>query len=86
MGGVPNTILGCSYVEVPDMPNEGAGTTPIAVGDFTQGYRIVDHVLISVLRDPFTIANAGQILFRARKRVGGAVVKGEAIAKLTCHV
>jgi HK97 family phage major capsid protein len=86
MGNVPNTILGSSYVEVPDMPNEGAGTTPIAVGDFSQAYVIADRVLLSVLRDPFTIANAGQILFRARKRVGGAVVKGEAIAKLTCHV
>jgi HK97 family phage major capsid protein len=83
-GGVPNTILGSPYVEVPDMPNEAAGSFPIAVGDFSQGYRIVDRVLISVLRDPFTIANAGQILFRARKRVGGAVVKGEAITKLKC--
>jgi HK97 family phage major capsid protein len=86
MGNVPNTILGSSYVEVPDMPNEGAGTTPIAVGDFSQAYVIADRVLLQVLRDPFTVANAGQILFRARKRVGGAVVKGEAIAKLTCHV
>lgn len=81
----PNTILGAPYVEVPDMPLEGAGTTPIAVGDFNSGYRIVDRVLISVLRDPFTQASSGQILYRARKRVGGAVVKGEAIAKLTCH-
>lgn len=85
-GNVPNTILGASYVELPDMPNEGAGLYPIAVGDFNQAYRIIDRVMISVLRDPFTIANTGQVLFRARKRVGGGVVKGEAIAKLQCHV
>lgn len=85
-GNVPNTILGAGYVEVPDMPNEGAGTYPIAVGDFFQAYRIIDRVMISVLRDPFTIASTGQVLFRARKRVGGGVVKGEAIAKLQCHV
>jgi HK97 family phage major capsid protein len=81
----PNTILGAPYLEVPDMPLEGAGNYPIAVGDFSKGYRIVDRVLISVLRDPFTIAGSGQILYRARKRVGGAVVLGEAIAKLQCH-
>jgi HK97 family phage major capsid protein len=83
-GSLPSAILSAPYIEVPDMPNEGAGLYPIAVGDFQSGYRIVDRVLISVLRDPFTIANAGQILFRARKRVGGAVVKGEAIAKMRC--
>ena len=83
-GRVPNTILGSPYVECPDMPNEGAGTYPIAVGDFNAGYRIVDRVLLSVLRDPYTQSGSGQILFRARKRVGGAVVKAEAIAKLKC--
>jgi HK97 family phage major capsid protein len=82
---VPNTILACPYAEVPDMPNEGAGTYPIAVGDFSKGYRIVDRAVMSVLRDPFTIASTGQILYRARKRVGGGVVLGEAIAKLKCQ-
>lgn len=83
---IPNTILAAPYIEAPDMPNEGAGNYPIAVGDFTKGYRIVDRAVMSVLRDPFTIASTGQILYRARKRVGGGVVLGEAIAKLQCHV
>lgn len=81
---VPNTILGLPYAEMPDMPDEGAGNYPIAVGDWMRAYRIVDRVLISVLRDPFTQSGSGQILFRARKRVGGAVTLGEAIAKLKC--
>jgi HK97 family phage major capsid protein len=85
-GALPSTILGTPYVEMPDMPNEGAGNYPIAVGDFYKGYRIIDRALMSVLRDPYTIASTGQILYRARKRVGGAVVLGEAIAKLQCHV
>lgn len=85
-GNVPNTILGAPYVELPDMPLEGAGTYPIAVGDFFRGYRVVDRILISVLRDPYTQSGSGQILFRARKRVGGAVTLGEAIAKMQCHV
>lgn len=81
---VPNTILGMPYAEMPDMPDEGANLTPIALGDFFRGYRVVDRVLISVLRDPYTVANVGQILYRARKRVGGAVVLAEAICKQKC--
>lgn len=81
---VPNSILGAPYAEMPDMPNEGAGLYPVAVGDFFRGYRVVDRVAISVLRDPYTVASVGQILYRARKRVGGAVVLSEAICKLKC--
>lgn len=80
-GNVPNTILGMTYAEMPDMPDVGAGLYPVAIGDWNRAYRIVDRVLISVLRDPFTQSGSGQILFRARKRVGGAVTLGEAIAK-----
>jgi HK97 family phage major capsid protein len=85
-GNIPNTILGAPYAEMPDMPLEGAGLFPIAVGDWQRAYRVVDRVLISVLRDPFTQSGSGQILFRARKRVGGGVTLGEAIAKLKCSV
>ena len=84
--GQPNTILGSPYVEVPDMPNEGAGATPIAFGDFRRGYTIVDRIALSVLRDPFTQATAGNVRFIARRRVGGQVVLAEAIAKLICAV
>jgi HK97 family phage major capsid protein len=80
----PSTILDATYVELPDMPAIAANAFPIAFGDFQRGYRIVDRVLISVLRDPFTQAGNGQIKFLARKRVGGAVVQGEALAKLKC--
>jgi len=82
----PATILDAPYVELPDMPAIAANAYPIAFGDFQKGYRIVDRVLISVLRDPFTQAGNGQIKFLARKRVGGAVVQGEAIVKVQCHV
>lgn len=80
----PNTILGAPYVEMPDMPNQGAGLVAAVVGDFNRAYRIVDRVLIQVLRDPYTQSGSGQILYRARKRVGGDVVLGEAIVKCTC--
>jgi HK97 family phage major capsid protein len=82
-GASPNTILGAPYVEMPDMPNVTAGSTPVAFGDFRRAYRIVDRVMISVLRDPYTEASNGMIKYLARKRVGGAVTLAEAVRKLT---
>lgn len=82
--GAPNTILGQPYVEVPDMPSEGANNYPIAFGNFRRGYRIVDRIVLSVMRDPYTQAGNGRIKFLARRRVGGQVVQAEAIRKLKC--
>ena len=83
-GGVTNSILGQSYVEATDMPSEGAGTFPVAFGDFRRGYMIVDRVSLAVLRDPFTQATTGNVRYIARRRVGGQVILPEAIAKLKC--
>ena len=55
---------------------------PIAIGDFQQAYRIYDRTALAVLRDPYSIATTGQVRFHARRRVGGGVVKAEAIRKL----
>jgi HK97 family phage major capsid protein len=82
--GKPNTIDGDPYVEVPDMPNEGANLYPIAYGDFRRAYTMVDRVSLQLLRDPYTQATSGNIRFLARRRVGGAVVLAEAIRKLKC--
>jgi HK97 family phage major capsid protein len=82
--GKPNTIDGDPYVEMPDMPNEAAGATPIAYGDFLRAYTMLDRVAMQLLRDPFTQADSGLIRFRFRRRVGGQVVLAEAIRKLTC--
>lgn len=82
-GSVPNTILGATYTEIPDMPDIGAGLKPVGFGDWRRGYRITDRVLLTVLRDPFSQASNGYIKFTARKRVGGGVVQGEAMAALT---
>jgi HK97 family phage major capsid protein len=80
--GVPNTILGAPYVEVPDMPDVAADSYPIAFGDWRRAYVIVDRITMSVLRDPFTRGSQGQVKFLARRRVGGQVVLAEAIRKL----
>lgn len=80
--GQPNTIDGDPYVEVPDMPNVGAGNYPIAYGDFRQAYTLADRVQMSLLRDPYTQATSGNVRFIMRRRLGGQVVLAEAIRKL----
>jgi HK97 family phage major capsid protein len=79
--GVPNTILGYPYVEVTDMPAIAGNAFPVMFGDFRRAYLIIDRVALSVLRDPFTVANNGNVKYLARRRVGGQVVQAEAIVK-----
>ncbi len=82
--GRPNTIDGDPYVEVPDMPSEGANLYPIAYGDFRRAYVLVDRIVMEVLRDPYTQATSGNVRFVMRKRLGGQVVLPEAVRKLKC--
>ena len=79
VGGSPSTILGFPYTLATDMPNVGAGNKPIAFGDFSRAYTIVDRINLSILRDPFSQATSGNIRYVARRRVGGTVVLAEAI-------
>jgi HK97 family phage major capsid protein len=80
--GNPSTILGRPVIEAVDMADVAAGSFPIAFGDFKAGYRIYDRVSLAVLRDPFTQAKNSLVRFHARRRVGGDVVRPEAIRKL----
>ena len=81
--GVPNTILGYPYVEMPDMPDVAGSAKPVAFGDFSLAYMVVDRVALSVLRDPFTQITTGIVRYVARRRVGGQVVLPEAIRTQT---
>lgn len=80
----PNTIDGDPYMELPDMPNEGAGLKPVAYGDFRRAYTWADRISMEMMRDPYTQATSGNVRFIVRKRVGGQVVLAEAIRTLTC--
>lgn len=80
--GQPNTINGAPYVEVPDMPAIGAGTYPIAFGDWRRAYVLVDRLAMEFLRDPYTQAASGNVRFIFRRRMGGQVVLPEAVRKL----
>lgn len=84
--GLPGTILGAPYAECPDLPDVAANAFPIAFGDFKRGYKMTDRVATVVTRDPWSLANVGQVKFTARKRVGGQVVLGEAIRLLKVSV
>jgi HK97 family phage major capsid protein len=79
--GVPNTILGYPYVEMPDMADVASSAICVVFGDFRAGYMIVDRVALSILRDPYTQATSGNVRYIARRRVGGQVVLTEALAK-----
>jgi HK97 family phage major capsid protein/HK97 family phage prohead protease len=80
--GQPATLMGRPVVEVPDMPDIAAGAVPIVFGDMFSSYRIVDRVTLALLRDPYTRATNGMTRFHARRRVGGQVVKAEAVRAL----
>jgi HK97 family phage major capsid protein len=82
--GQPNSINSAPYVEVPDMPDEGSNTYPVAFGDFRRGYTLVDRIAMEMLRDPFTQATSGNVRFIFRRRLGGQVTLAEAIRKLKC--
>ncbi len=79
-GGVM-TLLGRPIVEMPDMDDIGAGKYPILFGDLS-GYRIIDRVGLSTLRDPYSLATKGQVRFHARKRVGADVTHPDRFVKL----
>lgn len=81
--GRASTIDGEPYVEMPDMPNVGTGLKPVAFADWKRAYILVDRLAMSMLRDDYTRAGNGQVLFRWRRRLGGAVAIAEAIAILT---
>lgn len=80
--GNESTILGMPYAEIPDMPNVGAGTYPVALGAWKKAYLIVDRINISVVRDDLTQLTRGAVRFVARKRVGGQLVLTEAVRKM----
>jgi HK97 family phage major capsid protein len=82
--GNPATILGRPVVEAPDLTSTGSPSpAPVAFGDWSRAYRIFDRVGLEVLRDPYTAARRSIVVFHARRRVGGALVDGQAIRGLS---
>lgn len=84
--GNPNTVNGLPYIEVPDMPDIGVDTYPIAIGDWRRSYTVIDKVTMEMIRDNYTLADEGKVRFVFFKRVGGSVTLAEGIKKLKCSV
>lgn len=76
----PARLIGYPVLIVEDMPDIGAGATPIAFGDFAAGYTVAERPDIRILRDPFSAKP--HVLFYATKRVGGDVSDFAAIKLL----
>ncbi|WP_394890892.1 phage major capsid protein [Mesorhizobium sp. AaZ16] len=73
-------LMGFPLVEAEDMPDAGADATPVAFGDFSRGYLVVDRTGVRVLRDPYSAKP--YVLFYTTKRVGGGVQDFDAIKLL----
>lgn len=75
--GRPFNLLGQQVVFFADMPAIALNSKPLAYGDFSRGYQIVDRIGISLLKDPYSTKPF--VIFYATKRVGGDVINFQAI-------
>lgn len=80
--GQPETILGRPVLEAVEMADPAANAFPIIFGDFKSAYRIYDRLQLDVKPNPYLLATEGKVRFHARRRVGAAVVRPEALRKL----
>lgn len=79
--GIPNSLNGYSYIELPDMPDISANTYPVIFGDF-KNYIIGDGKGMIVIRDDYSAKRNGKVEFTFFKRVTGLVRKAEAFKKI----
>jgi HK97 family phage major capsid protein len=83
VAGQPALLLGYPVVIAEDMADVGSAAFPVAFGDFSRAYIIVDRIGVRVLRDPFTAKPF--VLFYTTKRVGGGVADYDAYKVLKCE-
>lgn len=77
--GQPAQLMGYPVLDMDHMPDPDTGTFSLALGDFAEGYQIVDRVGMDVRRldhqPPY-------VSFYARKRTGGGIKNFDAIKLL----
>jgi HK97 family phage major capsid protein len=74
------SLMNFPITESEHMPDIATDAFAVSLGDFRQGYLIVDRVGIRILRDPYS--SKPYVLFYTTKRVGGGVQNFEAIKHL----
>jgi HK97 family phage major capsid protein len=84
-GAAPGTILGRPIIECPDYDDIAASKIVATFGDFKNGYWVVDRQDLELLVADQLYAASDLVGFFATKRVGGAVVRGEALVNITIH-
>lgn len=84
VNGQPGTLLGRPVEVDPSMPDVAAGSTPIVFGDWSRGYGVLSKAEggMTILRDHLTQATLGLVRFVASLRVGGRVLRSEALVKI----
>jgi len=83
--GRPNTFAGFPVYNQEDIPSIPTGTTAADVaifGDLRSGYRILDRLGITIQRLTELYAESGLIGFRVHYRVGGGVIRPNALRVL----
>jgi HK97 family phage major capsid protein len=77
--GRPNTFLGYALENQEDIASVAASARSVAFGDFNAGYRIYDRQGMTVKVLDQLYAEEGMIGWKIRARVGGDVVRPEAL-------
>lgn len=86
--GSPVRIANEGTTELPTLAslasgNFTAGNVPVLYGDFRQGYEIAMRRELMMLEDPYSEADQWVTNFHIMFRIGGGVIKEEAIAQMT---
>ena len=74
------SLMNFPVTESEHMPDIATDSFALALGDFKQGYLIVDRVGVRILRDPYS--SKPYVLFYTTKRVGGGIQDFAAIKLL----
>jgi len=75
--GFQFNLLGFPLIEMPDMADTGAGTLPLAFGNFRRAYNWVERKQLSLFVDPYTSRPFTKYIWS--KRSGGDIVVKEAL-------
>lgn len=81
--GQPSQILGYPVLQNPDVASVGANAYPVIFGDMKEAYVICDLAGVRISVDD-NITTPGYVKWYARKRVGGKLVKDEAVKLIKC--
>jgi len=88
--GIPTLMLGAPVAIAADGDLAGkvdgdysAGNVPVIYGDFNQGYEVTMHTDMYMIDDPYTESSAFVRNLNIMTRVGGNVIKPEALVQMT---